>query len=162
MEINWKLHMFDLEMMDVCVVFPGIVSRKRVCIVTKRKQLLVTSRGGKNVKLYNITNGCVDAIIKTGYTTDINDVVVNDPGTLVAVGVDEGPIVLMDLVTYSRMYEISNSARYGDYFASYMLFTRDSTRLLFSADKGLESGEQRSDNVDHLFCWDIEHNKEIY
>ncbi|KAH3785452.1 hypothetical protein DPMN_163542 [Dreissena polymorpha] len=78
MEINRKLHIFELEMMDVCVVFPGIVSRKRVRIVTKRKQLLVTSRGGKNVKLYNITNGCVDAIIKTGYTTDINDVVVSE------------------------------------------------------------------------------------
>ncbi|KAH3790399.1 hypothetical protein DPMN_168598 [Dreissena polymorpha] len=34
---------------------------------------------------------------------------VNDPGTLAAVTVEMGPVMVMDLVTHSRMYEISNS-----------------------------------------------------
>ncbi|KAH3895892.1 hypothetical protein DPMN_020059 [Dreissena polymorpha] len=38
-----------------------------------------------NVKLYNITNGCIDAMIKTGHKKEIYQVVVNDPGTLAAV-----------------------------------------------------------------------------
>ncbi|KAH3896592.1 hypothetical protein DPMN_020770 [Dreissena polymorpha] len=93
-EIYDKFYLFDLEKMDVSIVFP---------------ELLVASRFGKNVKRYNITNGCIDAIIKTGHKKEIYQVVVNDPGTLAAVTVVFGPVVLMDLVAHSRMYEISNS-----------------------------------------------------
>ncbi|KAH3879824.1 hypothetical protein DPMN_003731 [Dreissena polymorpha] len=59
--------------------FPALKHRVSggVCIVTKRKQLLVTSRFDKNVKLYTITNGCVDAIIKTGYKEEIYQVVIS-------------------------------------------------------------------------------------
>ncbi|XP_052257734.1 uncharacterized protein LOC127862579 [Dreissena polymorpha] len=110
MEIYDKFYLFDLEKMDVSIVFLGRVVDTRVCILTKRKQLLVTSRFGKNVKLYNITNGCIDDIIKAGHKKEIYQVVVNDPGTLAAVTVVFGPVVLMDLVTHSRMYEISNKA----------------------------------------------------
>ncbi|XP_052232897.1 uncharacterized protein LOC127833674 isoform X3 [Dreissena polymorpha] len=118
MEIYDQFYLFDLEKMDVSIVFPGRVVDTRVCILTKRKQLLVTSRFGKNVKRYNITNGCIDAIIKTGHKKEIYQVVseahiavlqVNDPGTLAAVTVEMGPVMVMDLVTHSRMYEISNS-----------------------------------------------------
>ncbi|KAH3785932.1 hypothetical protein DPMN_164028, partial [Dreissena polymorpha] len=158
MGINRKLYLFDIEKMDVRIVFPGVVSTQSVCIVTNRKQLLVTC--DNNVKLYNITNGCIDAKIITGDKLDIKHVVVNEPGTLAAVKC--GPIVLMDLVTYTRMYEISDKARYGCYLATYMLFTRDSTRLFFSANTSLESGEQRSKNVYHLFCWDIKQKKELF
>ncbi|XP_052276288.1 uncharacterized protein LOC127875317 [Dreissena polymorpha] len=77
MEIYDKFYLFDLEKMDVSIVFPGRVVDTRVCILTKRKlvELLVTSRFGKNVKLYNITNGCIDAIIKTGHKKEIYQVV---------------------------------------------------------------------------------------
>ncbi|XP_052265109.1 uncharacterized protein LOC127867760 isoform X2 [Dreissena polymorpha] len=111
MEIYDKFYLFDLEKMDVSIVFPGRVVDTRVCMLTKRKlvELLVTSCFGKNVKLYNITNGCIDAIIKTGHKKEIYQVVVNDPGTLAAVTVVCGPVVLMEPVTHSRMYEISNS-----------------------------------------------------
>ncbi|KAH3862289.1 hypothetical protein DPMN_025255 [Dreissena polymorpha] len=109
MEIYDKFYLFDLEKMDVSIVFSGRVVDTRVCILTKRKQLLVASRFGKNVKRYNITNGCIDAIIKTGHKKEIYQVVVNDPGTLAAVTVVCGPVVLMEPVTHSRMYEISNS-----------------------------------------------------
>ncbi|KAH3754311.1 uncharacterized protein LOC127846894 [Dreissena polymorpha] len=109
MEIYDKFYLFDLEKMDVSIVFPGRVVDTRVCILTKRKQLLVASRFGKNVKRYNITNGCIYAIIKTGHKKEIYQVVVNDPGTLAAVTVVFGPVLLMDLVTHSRVYEISNS-----------------------------------------------------
>ncbi|XP_052265635.1 uncharacterized protein LOC127868071 [Dreissena polymorpha] len=76
MEIGKKLYLFDLEQINFSIVFPGIVS-VGVGIVTKQKQLLVTSRFGKNVKLYTITNGCVDAIIKTGYKEEIYQVVIS-------------------------------------------------------------------------------------
>ncbi|XP_052225399.1 uncharacterized protein LOC127840969 [Dreissena polymorpha] len=42
MEIYDKFYLFDLEKMDVSIVFPGRVVDTRVCILTKRKQLLVT------------------------------------------------------------------------------------------------------------------------
>ncbi|KAH3896478.1 hypothetical protein DPMN_020655 [Dreissena polymorpha] len=84
MEIYDKFYLFHLEKMDVSIVFPGRVVDTRVCILTKRKQL-VASRFGKNVKRYIITNGCIDAIIKTGHKKEIYQVVVNDPGTLAAV-----------------------------------------------------------------------------
>ncbi|KAH3895797.1 hypothetical protein DPMN_019963 [Dreissena polymorpha] len=163
MYLDRKVYLFDLEKMDVCFVFPGIVSEQSVFRVTERKQLLVTSRGGKNLKLYNVTNGCVDAIIKTGHTKNINGLEVNEPGTLAAVSLIKGPIVLMNLVTYSRMYEISartyrgdDSARSVDY--PMMLFTRDSTRFFFGAYKGLD----RTGDVNHLICWDLEQKQELF
>ncbi|XP_052218615.1 uncharacterized protein LOC127833674 isoform X1 [Dreissena polymorpha] len=166
MEIYDQFYLFDLEKMDVSIVFPGRVVDTRVCILTKRKQLLVTSRFGKNVKRYNITNGCIDAIIKTGHKKEIYQVVseahiavlqVNDPGTLAAVTVEMGPVMVMDLVTHSRMYEISNilGRRYGGrymLFDSYMLLNRVSSRLFFI---GGYVGE-RTDNEVQLFSWDTE------
>ncbi|XP_052226955.1 uncharacterized protein LOC127841866 isoform X5 [Dreissena polymorpha] len=44
MEIYDKFYLFDLEKMDVSIVFLGRVVDTRVFILTKRKQLLVTSR----------------------------------------------------------------------------------------------------------------------
>ncbi|KAH3870163.1 hypothetical protein DPMN_033345 [Dreissena polymorpha] len=74
MEIYDKFYLFDLEKMDVSIVFPGRVVE---C----------------NVKLYNITNGRIDDTIKTGHKKEIYQVVVNDPGTLAAVTVVFGPVV---------------------------------------------------------------------
>ncbi|KAH3881901.1 hypothetical protein DPMN_005828 [Dreissena polymorpha] len=38
MEIYDKFYLFDLEKMDVSIVFPGRVVDTRVCILTKRKR----------------------------------------------------------------------------------------------------------------------------
>ncbi|XP_052274899.1 uncharacterized protein LOC127874554 isoform X1 [Dreissena polymorpha] len=110
-----------------------------------------------------ITNGCIDAIIKTGHKKEIYQVVVNDPGTLAAVTVEMGPVMVMDLVTHSRMYEISNilGRRYGGrymLFDSYMLLTRVSSRLFFI---GGYVGE-RTDNEVQLFCWVTEQKIEPF
>ncbi|KAH3882193.1 hypothetical protein DPMN_006125 [Dreissena polymorpha] len=85
---------------------------------------------------------------------------VNDPGTLAAVTVEMGPVMVMDLVTHSRMYEISNilGRRYGGrymLFDPYMLLTRVSSRLFFI---GGYVGE-RTDNEVQLFCWDTEQSR---
>ncbi|KAH3895824.1 hypothetical protein DPMN_019991 [Dreissena polymorpha] len=59
MRLHRKVYLFDLEKMDVCIVFPGIVSEESVFCVTERKRtynrthyclhFAIELRSGKNV-----------------------------------------------------------------------------------------------------------------
>ncbi|XP_041349257.1 transcriptional repressor tup12-like [Gigantopelta aegis] len=84
------------------------------------------------------------------YQIFLTDVAVNKPGTLAAVGLDEGPIVLFNLKTYTLMYMIKKirADSRKDLYIRHALITDDGKYLIFQA------GKQYSDAIS-LVSWDI-------
>ncbi|XP_041349253.1 NACHT domain- and WD repeat-containing protein 1-like [Gigantopelta aegis] len=156
-QVNRKLKLLDLMTMTFIRTFQGKLSPSGIyCLINHNKEILCSTRGRKNLKVLSINSGKAIKVMETQQSTLIDDIVVNKPGTLAAIGLDEGPIVLFNLKTYTLMYMITKETAGcdNDLFIHRALITDDGNYLIFEAIKP-PKGTHHSSDESVLVSWNI-------
>ncbi|XP_041349252.1 NACHT domain- and WD repeat-containing protein 1-like [Gigantopelta aegis] len=157
LRINRKLKLLDLMTMTFIKTFQGKLSPSgNFFLINHNKEILCSTRGRENMKVLSIDSGKAIKVMETQQTMLIDSFVVNKPGTFAAVGLDEGPIVLFNLKTYTLMYLLTKQAvgMNDDLYIQGALITDDGKYFVFEASKVPKETHHSSEEI-ILLSWDI-------
>ncbi|XP_064598836.1 uncharacterized protein LOC135465527 [Liolophura sinensis] len=132
-----QLQLIDLDRMEPIRMLQGYLPKYNSEIVVRKqaKEIITTTRGRKQLKIYNMDTGLTVKIMETNQTKPVEDLLMSKDGNWLAVTLDEGPLLIYNLAE-RQCRHVLKEAMVGEYPSlSDALFTPCSTFFLINCSR---------------------------